>query len=554
MEKFRQRIKENRIIVDIVCIFLVTLILSVPMFNKNTDIYLDDGSQHLMRAFGTYQSIKQNGTANVISNFTNGFGYSWNLFYGPGSSHLIIFLSMIFGSFNFGFKLAFFIIMFFAGICMYKFVKELTDNKNTGLLAGIIYITSPYFFTDIYVRHASGEALAFVFIPMVFLGLYNLFNTEKNHYYLIFGVVGLILSHNISTVLTAVFALIYCLVNIKNIISTRVKKGLIIDIAFILLISSFYWMPFLETKFFTDYRVYEPNAMSNEESFLSHTLNLKKMFITPNNEIFVFEIGLPVILMLVFSIMTFRRIKENKKEYLFFLIAGILSSLMATKYFPWKWVPSSFFIIQFPWRMLVFSSFFFAVVCSINMTTVIKNFNAKDVLIISVICIIYVLSRYGVVQYNENMVKVEDYQIINVSGQDNEWLPGMGRLEYLPSKAYKNTFYIATREPGILALEGEIELTENIKIGTYISAKISTKEEGAKLELPYVYYPGYTVRFDGIIMETFETENGFLGCNIPANEKGKIEVKYTGTNLMNISKIISIITSIIFIIYVWKKR
>lgn len=186
MKNWLHSIKENRTIMDVMSIFVIALFLSIPIFHQNNDIYFDDGSQHLMRAYHTYQSMIQNKSGNVISNFTNGFGYSWNLFYGPLSAWLIMTLGILVTSFNLGFKIAIFLVFFLAGSMMYKFVKEMTTNSNTALLAGIVYFTSPYFCTDIFVRHAFGEAISFIFIPMVFLGLYNLFNTEKNHYYLIF--------------------------------------------------------------------------------------------------------------------------------------------------------------------------------------------------------------------------------------------------------------------------------------------------------------------------------------------------------------------------------
>lgn len=183
------KIKENRKRIDCAFLLIVALLVSIPMFHAQNDVYLDDGSQHLMRAYYNYQSILQNGKETVIPAFTNGFGYSWNLFYGPLSSDFMMSFGVLLGNFNLGFKLATFLIFGLAGIFMYKFIYELTENRNTALLAGTIYITSPYFFTDIYIRHAMGESMAFVFLPMVFLGLYNLFNTEKNHYYLIFGAV-----------------------------------------------------------------------------------------------------------------------------------------------------------------------------------------------------------------------------------------------------------------------------------------------------------------------------------------------------------------------------
>lgn len=146
--------KQNRMQSDIIALFIVTLILSIPMFASHYDIYLDDGSQHLMRAYGTYQSMKQNGNGTILSNFVNGFGYSWNLFYGPLSTYFIMITSFLFGGFNLGFKLTMCLIIFLAGCLMYKFINEMTDSRNTGLLAGILYMISPYFFTDIYIRHA----------------------------------------------------------------------------------------------------------------------------------------------------------------------------------------------------------------------------------------------------------------------------------------------------------------------------------------------------------------------------------------------------------------
>ena len=554
LKKILHRLKENRVVVDSVVIFMVAVILIIPNFLQNTDIYFDDGCQHLLRGYGAYQAITNKENTRVISHFANGFGYSWDLFYGPLSEYCLIGLGIIFHSFNVGFKILLLLIMFLAGACLYKLVYCMTDNRNTALLAGIIYITTPYFFTDIYVRHALGECMAFVFVPMVFLGLYHLFNTEKNHYYLVLGVAGLLLSHNIATVLTAILALIYCIINAKNFSRSRVQKGLLLDILWIVLLTSFYWAPFLQTQFSAEYRVFEKDAMATQESLLESLLSAKDLFITPNDTPYVFEIGLPVILMLAFSLVTFRVLKENKKEYLFFLISGMLSIWMSTKYFPWKLLPSQCYIIQFPWRMLLFSSFFFAIVASMNMSTLIKKFRRRDVFVIGLICMMYVFSRYSCIPYAEEVPEVTEYELAAISGQENEWIPGMGRMEYLPSKAYDNLFYVATRQPGISVLEGECNLQNETKMRNSMSVQIATSGEKVVLELPYLYYPGYTVKLDGVPLDSFETEKGFLGSKIDENEVGTLEVKYTGTRIMNLTKIISFVTLIVFLIYIYKKH
>jgi len=154
MKKVLQKIKENRMIVDTIIILIVAFLLSTPLLNDKINVYCEDGRQHLTRAYHTYQSILQNGSGNVISSFTNGFGYSWDLFYGPLSSNFIMILGIVLGNFNLGLKMAIFFIVFLAGLFMYKLVHEMTDYPNTALLASIIYMTSPYFFTDLYIRHA----------------------------------------------------------------------------------------------------------------------------------------------------------------------------------------------------------------------------------------------------------------------------------------------------------------------------------------------------------------------------------------------------------------
>lgn len=154
MQKIWQKIKENRRIADSILILIVAILLSTPLLNEKINVYCEDGRQHLTRAYHTYQSILQNGSGNVISSFTNGFGYSWNLFYGPLSSDFIMILGIVLGNFNLGFKMAIVFIVFLAGLFMYKLVHEMTENPNTALLASVIYMTSPYFFTDLYIRHA----------------------------------------------------------------------------------------------------------------------------------------------------------------------------------------------------------------------------------------------------------------------------------------------------------------------------------------------------------------------------------------------------------------
>lgn len=90
MKKILHRLKKDRVMIDIAVIFFVACVLSLPNFRSNTDIYFDDGCQHLLRGYGAYQAICNRENTKVISHFGNGFGYSWDLFYGPFSEYCLI--------------------------------------------------------------------------------------------------------------------------------------------------------------------------------------------------------------------------------------------------------------------------------------------------------------------------------------------------------------------------------------------------------------------------------------------------------------------------------
>ena len=160
-------------------ILLFTVIMLIPLFNSNFNIYVDDGIQHIARLMGTQQSIAEDGIfSNIMSNFCNGFGYSWNIFYSPLTAYIPLIFSIFSSSFELMLKLFILLVVFASGIAMYEFVKRVTQNNFTALLASIIYVLVPYRFTDIYMRMAISELASFVFLPIVFHGMYLLLGTE----------------------------------------------------------------------------------------------------------------------------------------------------------------------------------------------------------------------------------------------------------------------------------------------------------------------------------------------------------------------------------------
>lgn len=92
-----------------IAIFLVALILSIPLFWKDLNVYYDDGIQHIARAYATYLSIIDGEHTEVLLSLANGFGYSWDLFYGNASTVIILIGKFITTTFIGGYKFVLFL-------------------------------------------------------------------------------------------------------------------------------------------------------------------------------------------------------------------------------------------------------------------------------------------------------------------------------------------------------------------------------------------------------------------------------------------------------------
>lgn len=165
----QKKIFHNENTKNILILFMITAFICIPLLNPKLNIAYDDGVQHICRLMGTIQSIQEKQSFPVImSNFCNGFGYSWNLFYSPITAYFPLLFKLMGVSFIGCIKLFMFFAVFCSGITMYFFAEEVTKNKKIAILAAIFYLFAPYRLTDMYARNALAELTSFAFLPMLF--------------------------------------------------------------------------------------------------------------------------------------------------------------------------------------------------------------------------------------------------------------------------------------------------------------------------------------------------------------------------------------------------
>ena len=606
LEKIKAII-HNKSFIASLFIIIVSIISLIPMFDPNYNIQFNDGVQHICRLIGTEQSIKEGELIPVImSNFCNGFGYSWNLFYSPVTAYLPLIFRIFTTSYEMCMKLFVLAVSIGSGFAMYFFMKKFLNgyakckqknktkecninNKDTkkqkfnskldnnkiemiAILASILYILLPYRLNDIYLRMAVSELASFMFLPIVFNGLYSIINLKEKSWLLVLGGAGMLLTHSMLTVYVVIFCVIYLLINIKK-LDKKTILTLLINAGIILLLTAFYWIPLLQAKLSTDYEVFNENHMIRWDVMIYlKAMPSELAFYIPGR--MYYGIGILVIIGTVLSFTILKRKEIDRKNFVFFLICGLISTVMALDFFPFEKLPSIFTMMQFSYRMLEFGGFFLIICASIAIGMSADKFNIYTVMCLTCISILLLLPNLKEIPKGSYFTEDELIKGIPVTSGTGRVHAGCASFEYLPNKAFENRAYIETREnvPIILNKDSSIENSQikederqNIdsknesadcknqiknyyKNGTNCSFEISANftEKDLEIELPYIYYIGYNVQYtdeSGIAhkVETYESENGFLCIDVP-NENITVNVKYTGTVLMKVDYIVSLIT------------
>lgn len=581
---------------NIAIIFIVSIFVCLPLLNKNCNIYIDDGIQHLCRLIGTEQTlVSKQFLPMIMSNFCNNFGYSWNIFYSP----LTAYIPLIFRIFSFSFetclKLFMFVVTVATGIAMYKFVIKITKNKNIAILASVLYIIAPYRITDMYVRMALAELTSFIFIPMVFSGMYSIINENKKSSLLIIGASGLILTHTVVCMYTAMLCFVYLIVFIRK-LNKKSILNLLVSLLMIVLITSFYWVGLAQHYFSTSYEVFVPGRMERVDVLNFYKTSLSQLVYTDQEQKMIYEIGIVTFIGLLLTPIAIMKFEKQEKEkdftkiYGLFGILGIVLTIMTLKIFPFEKLPGTFTMIQFTFRLFEFTSFFFAIISAVNFWILIKNFNIRDVIIISLIACLLTTIYGKKISYEKKYDEKDFIEPRRVTKDVGRINAGMASFEYLPSKAFNCLkTYIADREDVPIILnnsDNQIIISDYEKNGSNMkmkilkaslelangtdkvyevseeltneedtiseanqddeSSKANTTSEDIEIELPYIYYLGYRVKIDGKEVKYTESEHGFVQINIDKelNEEAEITVKYLGTNEMIIAFAVSLVSTV----------
>jgi len=393
------------------------------------------------------------------------------------------------------------------------------------------------------------------FLPLVFLGLYEIINGNyKKWYILTTGFVLLIFSHLLSSFLTFIFVVIFILIYYKKFIETP-KRFLYLVVAGVVAIPliAYLLLPFLEQvssqQFFYQTPAIRDHAHAQKHSISYMIRGLYHGFIPITEGRTLKCAGL--IFTLLACLRLFVRGKNNKLLRLADIgtIIAIICIILTSKIAPWARFPLKYLsFIQFPWRLFEFTTFFLSISGAYYLTLLAQKINKK----ILASCIIIVLTITSIFINGYSYQNNKGYTTFPEPTIENHF--SYGHLEYVPRKFpsylglnYPNTQYIHERS-GIVKSEKETTTISDFKRENgIVSLDIQTNSSDI-IELPTFYYKGYTATLNGKDINIQQSNEGLI--EIPVKESGEIQVKFTGTPIQKYSIYITLISSIMLIVYI----
>lgn len=560
----RQELTEKDLVAFLV--MGIVLVVSYPLFTE-TILYGHDINFHLYRIEGIKDGLLAGQfPVRIHPTHNNEYGYITASVY----PELFLYIPAIFRLMGASNVLSYHIFIVcinaLTAICMYIAAKGISKSTYAGCLASIIYTFSTWRVINLYYRAAIGEALAMVFFPLLFYGLYAIIKgNEKKWWVLTFACTGIFMSHIISTMVAAGIVIVFLVIYAKSFFEKKRLFALLKSGISILLLNAWFLVGFftyyvgldLFIKHKPENTEYFQNAIFPTQLFnlfgtnfgTSNLLNrgiIGEMALTP---------GVCVFLCLLVSIGYYICTKKKKEQNVFvrtMFYVSLCLIVMTTTIFPWELLQKHPLMnllcgtMQFPWRFLSVASAMIVIVAVVNLEDLISSKSEKK-MVISIAAIVSILafSVWGNAYTTGVPSIIQRGQAVSTSGHigwDNEYFRTGTNLSLFDRNQYK--------------VSDGIELVSYDKSGTNVTVQIESAKDGDWVEVPLLNYPGYKAKDDfGNKLEIVDGNNNVVRVMLKDNSN-EVSISYGSLWYLRVAEVISIFTLcyIVYDYYKYKKE
>lgn len=463
------------------CLLLVCMaVMSYPLLSPGLSSGHDLG-YHLLRIYSLKEGLLS-GQVPVRVNplFLNGYGYASALFYPDLFLYIPAFLNLAGFSLEVSYKLFLALTFLLSFITSYQCGKGIAKDDLSGGVTALVYCLSQYYLQNIYTRSALGEVQAFVFLPLIVYGLYDLIFADFERYWLLFiGFTGLFFSHLISLLIAALVCIGVCLFALKRILQDKRKvMRILLVVGLVLACTSAFWLPMLEQMLSGSFK-YMQSTYQVKDSAVPLSVIFANAYTLKGTRV---SFGFATLLLCLLWFFTLRQPgkKRQVRAMNWCLAIGLVLVCAVSDIFPWRYAPSFLNIIQFPWRLYGLASIFIAAAIGLMARLLLGKSNQTISLALLTLFMVYAAVniidnslRQRIDIPRDHYARVENTFSIN----NGEWLPSAVDVEQIPT----STARVVDDAGKALAFE---------RIGQTLRVKQTT---GCQyLDLPLIYYRGYT--------------------------------------------------------------
>lgn len=378
-----------------------------------------------------------------------------------------------------------------SGLAMYWWLKN-RFGKVPGFMGAVIYLWTPYRFLDVYVRGALAENFAYIFLPLILLGIDKVFlaKSRVNWWWLLMTVssIGMFLGHNVVSAMFLPVAVVWVGLLFWT---TKNKKGalfVLLGLVLAFLASSFIYFPdFFERGFirFDQGISYWPDHFVYLKQFIRSKWDYG--FDLPGyvNDAMSFELGLANWLILGLFTITLL-IKRKADKFVVFFIILFSFVIFVAIYNPvskvvWENAPVMKTIIDFPWRWFGF----LALIMAYFGSYLIKNTN--KLLVFFLVFAILVANRNHL-RVNEAVTygdEAYDHYTGTATATSNEYTP-----------KWHNSSSFPLNSPRVDKLEGDLVITIGKFTADTQEFKVKANSSGV-VRINKFYFPQTTIYNNG---------------------------------------------------------
>lgn len=368
--------KSERKIYDSTCsyiilLFVFSVLIIVPFMLVNQLGVHSDWSFHAARVQQIYLNLKRGQLFTFIGTDTfSKVGNANFLFYPSMFLYPWALLKLIFKPIA-AFLIYSWLLTFTTMLVSYFCMLAYRNNKLTAFFFAVIYAIVPYHFYLTLGNYVLGEAQAYMFIPIVLLGMYRIL-TNRGWKMLAVGITLEMYCHLVSTFISIEVCGILLLgwLCFSRSLNWQVLINLCKAVGLYLVLSAWLLIP-LATDYFH-------KGLTKPTSGFMLARDLGDYIIGCINNLPSNTGGLGVLLVVILLFGWKWCHKGTSEIYVY--IVGVLIAIMITSTFPWQWFKSTpLAIIQFPYRYTSFAACFLAVVGAIGLTSLVTRVSRKKV-------------------------------------------------------------------------------------------------------------------------------------------------------------------------------